>query len=648
MTCEIYKRFFDVNVHYIHDLYILYSTDDSDHYYESLDPAGNAAAPHAPEPVPNFDTLPPHLVKAPATESPGIPQPHDVAAQASGGLIEEDYDSFDSEEESDEEVRKNDSGVDVSNNRLPDPPTPTNQVYAFMQKIRNFGSLSKNLSKFSKKKSSKSLDASAASTSATTSKGTPRSPIGQSTYENTQFYVNVEVDRATKPTRSRSKTPSQRKSMQPADLYENAELHAPFNKSLPAPATQPPLPATPEPLIELANTTPISPIDPKRTFGRKKSSSGHGTGKSLKSKFRKSLGPEPNINLGSSFNGKRSTFYVTDSTDMDSGVFTNPPTHASPTAAPLLPQPPVVADKDTKTSPLLSSPAHQADGKPEATQRKSSLTVRPLNPPPPPPIDRRSSTGGASTTSSLLRNKRSLGTTSWYAECGVFKSAALDEAAPCVSDDPKTGSSETQPPVPTIAEPTTPTPPTIIAPASSAASVVASTEHETANKDATSPSSSALLSTTSAWFVDPAGVYQTSGASVASSSNSSGVSTGGSGDDHSHSMFLNEPLYQIYSAAKLEVNAPPQYANMPTFIHSYSDYSTFTIAHQSISHDIEMDGEEHSDGYEEVGSTLKRSEAEQRRPRRPTALQLVGPKQGPSRTLWCEIPEVINSQILCK
>lgn len=63
-----------------------------------------------------------------------------------------------------------------------------------------------------------------------------------------------------------------------------------------------------------------------------------------------------------------------------------------------------------------------------------------------------------------------------------------------------------------------------------------------------------------------------------------------------------------------------------------------------------MDGEEHSDGYEEVGSTLlERSEKEtQRRPQRPTALQLVGPKQGPSRTLWCEIPEVINSQILCK
>lgn len=59
-----------------------------------------------------------------------------------------------------------------------------------------------------------------------------------------------------------------------------------------------------------------------------------------------------------------------------------------------------------------------------------------------------------------------------------------------------------------------------------------------------------------------------------------------------------------------------------------------------------MDGDEHSDGYEEVGNTLTRPTEQRRHPVRPTALQLVGPKQGPSRTLWCEIPEVINSQIL--
>lgn len=103
-----------------------------------------------------------------------------------------------------------------------------------------------------------------------------------------------------------------------------------------------------------------------------------------------------------------------------------------------------------------------------------------------------------------------------------------------------------------------------------------------------------------------------------SSSGSSGVSTGGEcgpGDDNSHSMFLNEPLYQIYSAAKLE----------------------------SITQDID-----HSDGYEEIGGRLHgdTEDEEEKRHQRPTALQLVEPNNGPSRTLWCEIPEVINSQIL--
>lgn len=35
-----------------------------------------------------------------------------------------------------------------------------------------------------------------------------------------------------------------------------------------------------------------------------------------------------------------------------------------------------------------------------------------------------------------------------------------------------------------------------------------------------------------------------------------------------------------------------------------------------------------------------------KKPTRPTALQLIEPNQGPSRTLWCEVPEVIQSGIL--
>lgn len=59
-----------------------------------------------------------------------------------------------------------------------------------------------------------------------------------------------------------------------------------------------------------------------------------------------------------------------------------------------------------------------------------------------------------------------------------------------------------------------------------------------------------------------------------------------------------------------------------------------------------MDDHE-TDGYEEVGAKGRSSKIEKPKRTRPTALQLVGPKSGPSRTLWSEIPEVISSEILC-
>lgn len=45
-----------------------------------------------------------------------------------------------------------------------------------------------------------------------------------------------------------------------------------------------------------------------------------------------------------------------------------------------------------------------------------------------------------------------------------------------------------------------------------------------------------------------------------------------------------------------------------------------------------------SDLYEEI--------VEDKIPQRPSAMALVNPKKSPSRTLWCEVPEVINSAIL--
>lgn len=87
-------------------------------------------------------------------------------------------------------------------------------------------------------------------------------------------------------------------------------------------------------------------------------------------------------------------------------------------------------------------------------------------------------------------------------------------------------------------------------------------------------------------------------------------------------MFLNEPLYQLYTAAKLE----------------------------SIS-SSEFEPENESDGYEEIHKKDSQEKDSQekdsdKKPSRPSALQLIEPNHGPSRTLWSEVHEVIQSGVL--
>ncbi|KAH8384472.1 hypothetical protein KR200_009387 [Drosophila serrata] len=289
-------------------------------------------------------------------------------------------------------------------------------------------------------------------------------------------------------------------------------------------------------------------------------------GKSLRSRLRKSL-------VGSSFDTKhlasltetRSTFYVEDpegslltlqlpspemhgSGELDSGF-------CEKTCTP------------TAESQKFSTVSRKAKKEAKATRRRTTIGLRPHEPPPPPPPP----IGGSKTpTETELREQEPGQTTSWYAECGVFKQASNSASSPRGD------------------EPVTPTP--------SAGGV-------------------------SSWYAE-SGLYQTSGISVASSSGSSGVSTGneaGLGDElnsEPHSLFSNEPLYQMYSAAKLE----------------------------SITRDLEAH-EGSADGYEEIGQHAKQKTEPLAKPR-PTALQLVEPKNGPSRTLWSEIPEVIQSCIL--
>jgi neuronal guanine nucleotide exchange factor len=56
-----------------------------------------------------------------------------------------------------------------------------------------------------------------------------------------------------------------------------------------------------------------------------------------------------------------------------------------------------------------------------------------------------------------------------------------------------------------------------------------------------------------------------------------------------------------------------------------------------------MRSELDSDGYEEIGDG-----SQKQRYSRPTAMELIQPREGQHRTLWCEIPEVVNSRVLSK
>ncbi|EAT47456.1 AAEL001398-PA, partial [Aedes aegypti] len=399
-----------------------------------------------------------------------------------------DSDSFDSDES--DEDRRNDTYVhsnDINSaKQLPDPPPSNNQMYALMQKIRNIGTLSKSELAKGFNKFSKKKISSSKS---------PKIFTG----ENLTYPSGPDDNNAAS--------------------YENT-----------------PLPKTPKHNSDSSNVS---------TF-RKKSK----TGKSLRSKLRKSLQSDSSLNIHSSFNASRSTFYVTDSLDVDSGIFNGSEPNSSSSNLNV-----ASVGKDT-ASPLKLAP-HKT---PDADRRKSmnggSPASRPTIPPPPPPIS-------APIGDKKFLKNRKLGATSWYAECGVFKADSLKQA---------------------------------------------SFENELKNKE---------RSTTS-WYAE-AGLYQTSDVSVASSSESSGVSTGGEGggeDDHSHSMFVNEPLYQIYNAAKLE----------------------------SLTRDI--DAEITGDGDTELGAGSGSDEDVVGRKLRPSAFELIEPNVGKLRTLWCEIPEVINSEIL--
>lgn len=392
----------------------------------------------------------------------------------------------------------------MSTTRLPDPPSSSNQVYALMQKFKTLSSLSeisKSLSRFATKKRTKhgglgdstsslyQQGTSSSSTSSSLLKGKlPKGGKKREPQSNSQFYANTEFHAPrTPPTPMTTSTPT-------AMIVSNSSL-----ETVPSPVVTVNSTSSPS----FAEYTGVGSQQMPVPLARKKSKSG----KSFKSKLRRSLvsgdGSSSNLSVFNSSNGAatttptttpatKSTFYVHDSPDMDSGIFTGSDKtlkmEESGSLATLM-------NKDSSFTDLVNEiktrNARNSSTSVEDVRRRSIATSRPLSPPPAPPVIMKGEGNGGGGQGMAVKSPRK---TSWYDECGVFKADHAKEL-----------------------------------------------EKKT-------------LSMTN-WYAD-SGLYQTSGDSVTSSSGSSGVSTGGEcngTDDNSHSMFCNEPLYQIYSAAKLEV-----------------------------------------------------------------------------------------------
>ncbi|XP_060800415.1 uncharacterized protein LOC106140556 isoform X2 [Amyelois transitella] len=115
---------------------------------------------------------------------------------------------------------------------------------------------------------------------------------------------------------------------------------------------------------------------------------------------------------------------------------------------------------------------------------------------------------------------------------------------------------------------------------------------------------------TASWYAE-AGVP-----AVGHVSSSSGASSGSHpASPLPHSLFTHEPLYQFYNAAKVE-----------------------SVCRET--------GDSDSDAYEASGSGAGSvAEGPAAPAARPSAMALVAPR-GPARTLWCEVPEVVNSAVL--
>lgn len=306
----------------------------------------------------------------------------------------EEYDSFDDSDDENrlEELKPN---TDLSNAKLPEPPHNTGQVYAFVQKIKNFGSISKNeiskgISKIAKKRSS----------------------LGKIPSSRSQFYESEQIaeDSPYSPpkfeSKSLSKKPRGLAKLQKLGRLTINKLPTNFNLNEPFDHSEYQTPrisvqqneSNSSPKLSRSMSSFNSP-DNETDFQGSKNKNDN---KSFKSKFRKGSAPSysssSTSNIYGSLSSKNSTFYVTDSHDVDSGIF-------------------AVNEKST-SSPDNSNLNLSTNSSSNDLKRRSISalnTNRPNDPPPPPPSESASS------------RTRRIGSTSWYAECGLFKNEDIHD-----------------------------------------------------------------------------------------------------------------------------------------------------------------------------------------------------------------------------